>query len=138
MKPLYSGHHQNLKSYRGVRYIEVLPKLASFTSKPYFRVLGYSVIEPKVCQNVGVGRNQINAKEPINKVDKNAASLVRTNSHCKREAVAHVQQKFPLLYPYFYPCLIALWRSLQLENTTTTAMNTDCKSLHSHGPEKAM
>ena len=38
---------------RGVRYIEVLPKLAYFTSKTYSRVLGYSVIETKVCQSKG-------------------------------------------------------------------------------------
>ena len=34
-------------------------------------------------------------KEPINKVDKNAFSLVHTNSHCNGEVVVHVQQKFP-------------------------------------------
>ena len=69
-------------------------------------------------------------------MDKNAVSLVHTNSHCKEEAVVHVQQKFPLLHPYFYPCPIVLWTSLQLENTSTTEMNTDWKSLHFHGPDK--
>ena len=34
-------------------------------------------------------------KEPPKKVYKNAFSLVRTNSHCKEEVVAHVQQKSP-------------------------------------------
>ena len=60
VKPLYSGHHQDLNSvrYRGVRYIEVLLKSASFTSTTYSRVLGYRVIEPKVCQKVGVGRRK--------------------------------------------------------------------------------
>ena len=97
----------------------VLPKLISFTSKTYSRVLWYSVIEPKVCQKVGVGRRKNlkqcirgchaymiickplfgeclqRVKEPINKVDKNAGSLVRTNSHCKGEEVVLVQQKSP-------------------------------------------
>ena len=73
-------------------------------------------------------------KEPINKVDKNAASLVPTSSHYKGVVVVHVQQKFPLLYPYFYHCPIALWTSLQLENKPTIEMNTDWKSLHFHGP----
>ena len=69
---------------------------------------------------------------------KNAVSLVRTNSHCKGEVVVHVQQKFPLLYPYFYPCPIALWTSLQLENMSSIEMNTDWKFLHFHGTEKAI
>ena len=43
---------------RGVHYIEVLPKLACFSSKTYSRVLGYSVIETKVCQKFGVGRRK--------------------------------------------------------------------------------
>ena len=38
--------------------MEVLPKLAYFTSKTYSRVLGYSVNETKVCQKVGVGRRK--------------------------------------------------------------------------------
>ena len=62
-------------------------------------------------------------------MDKNAVSLIRTNSHCKGEVVVHVKQKFPLLYPYFYPCPIALWTSLQLENMSTIEMNTDWKTL---------
>ena len=72
-------------------------------------------------------------KEPIKKVDKNAVSLVRTNSHCKGEVVVHIQQKFPLLHPYFYLCPL-LWTSLQLEHMSTIEMNTDWKSLHFHGP----
>ena len=72
-----------------------------------------------------VGECLQRVKEPNNKVDKNALSLVPTNSHCKGEVVVHVQQKFPLLYPYFYGCPIALWTSLQLENTSTIEMNTD-------------
>ena len=36
--------------------MEVLSKLADFTSKTYSRMLGYSVIETKVCQKVGVAR----------------------------------------------------------------------------------
>ena len=32
---------QNSVRYRGVRYIEALPKLAYFTSKTYSGVLGY-------------------------------------------------------------------------------------------------
>ena len=61
-------------------------------------------------------------------MDKNAIFLVRTNSHCKGEVIVHVQQKFPLLYPYFYGCPIALWSSLQLEIMSTTEMNTDWES----------
>ena len=38
--------------------MEVVPKLAYFTSKTYSRVLGYSVIETKVCQKFGVGRKK--------------------------------------------------------------------------------
>ena len=78
----------------------------------------YSVIESKVCQKVGVGRRKSlkhirgyhaymiiwkplfgeclqRVKEPINEVDKNAGSLVRTSSHCKGEEVVLVQQKSP-------------------------------------------
>ena len=46
---------QNSVRYRGVRLREVFPKLAYFNSKTYSRVLGYSVIETKVCQKVGGG-----------------------------------------------------------------------------------
>ena len=77
-------------------------------------------------------------KVPINKVDKKAVSLVRTNSHGKGDVVVHEQQKFLVLYPYFYPCSIALWTSLRLENTSTIEMNTDWKFLNFHGPEKAI
>ena len=72
-------------------------------------------------------------KEPINEVDKNAVALVRTNSQCEGEVV-HVQQKSPLLYPLFCPCPIALWASLQLENTSTIAMNTDRNFLQIYNP----
>ena len=68
-------------------------------------------------------------KEPPNEVNKNAFSLVRTNSHCKGYVIVHVQQKSLWLYLYFYSCHIALWTSLQLENTSTTDMNTDWKPL---------
>ena len=77
-------------------------------------------------------------KESISKVDKNVVSLVGTISHRKGEVVVRIQQKFQLLYPYFYTCPIAHWTSLQLENTSTIEMNTDGKSLHFHGPEKAI
>ena len=125
-------------------------------------MLGYILIDPKVCQKGSFGRRKsqknniledimliwwfgshwlasiCNAcmKEPINKVD--FFFLVRTNSHCKGEVVVQVQQKFPLFYLYFYPCPITLWTSLQLENTSTIEMNTDWKSLHFHGPEQAI
>ena len=56
-------------------------------------------------------------KEPINKAEKNANSLVHTNPHCKGEGVVDVQQKSSWLHQYFYPCPIALWTSLQLEKT---------------------
>ena len=73
-------------------------------------------------------------KEPINEVDKNVVSLVRTNSHCKGEVVVHVQQKSPWLYPYFYPCPIALWASLQPEKTSAIEMNTDEDFLQIYNP----
>ena len=38
--------------------MEVLPKLAYFTSKTYSRVLRYSVIETKMCQTFSVGRRK--------------------------------------------------------------------------------
>ena len=66
VKPLYSGHHWDLKIVSVIErflYIEVLPKLAYFTSKTYSRVLGYSVIETAVCQKVFVGRR--NPKDNI-------------------------------------------------------------------------
>ena len=43
---------------RGVRYIETLPKLAYLPSKTCSRVLGYRTIDPKVCQEAGVGRRK--------------------------------------------------------------------------------
>ena len=61
MKPLYSGHdrdHKIVSIIESVRFIEFLPKLAYFTSKTYSPVLGYSAIEPKVRQKVGVGRRK--------------------------------------------------------------------------------
>ena len=58
-------------------------------------------------------------KEPINKLDKNAVSLIRTNSHYKGVVVVHVQQK-------------KICQICQLE------INTDWKSVHFHGPEKAI
>ena len=46
-----------------------------------------------------------------------------------------IYNKSPRLYPDFYPCPIALWASLQLENTSTIAMNnTDWKSLQIYNP----
>ena len=50
------------------------------------------------------------------RIGQDAVSLVRFNSHCKEEMVIHVQQKSPRLHPYFYPCPIALWTSLQLKH----------------------
>ena len=74
-------------------------------------------------------------------MDKNAVYLVHTNSHCKGEMVVHVQQKSSLLYPYFYPCPIALWTSSKLENHREEyglEIFTNLKPLHFHGPEKAI
>ena len=73
-------------------------------------------------------------KEPINEVGKNAISLVLTNSHCGGAVFVHVEQKSPWLYPYFYLCPIALWTSLQPENTSTTEMNMDWKFLQIYTP----
>ena len=52
----------------------------------------------------------------------------------KKVGKNYEQQKSPWLYPYFYPCLIALWESLQLENMSTIEMNTDWKSLEIYNP----
>ena len=59
LKPVYSGNYRDLTIVKGVRYIEILPKLAYFASKPYFKVLEYSAIGPKVCQETNVGRRKI-------------------------------------------------------------------------------
>ena len=62
VKPHYRGQHRDLKIVSVIErcpvHREGLPKLAYFTSKPYFRVLGYRVIEPKVYQKVGAGRGK--------------------------------------------------------------------------------
>ena len=68
-------------------------------------------------------------RERVNQRSGQECCLVRTNSHCKREVVVHVQQKSPGLYLYFNPCPIAFWTSLQLENMSTIEINTDWKSL---------
>ena len=101
-------------------------------------------------------------KEPINKVDRNTVSSVRTNSQCRGEVVAHVQQKSPWLYPYFYPCtfrfghllLLLLFlfdfyitfynykkpitvnrlTSLQMENTSIIEINMNWKFLLIYNP----
>ena len=36
-------------------------------------------------------------KEPINEVDKNVVAVLRTNFHCKDEAVGHVQQNISII-----------------------------------------
>ena len=76
-------------------------------------------------------------KEPINKVDNNVVSLIRTSSLCKEEVVVHVQQIF-INVSIFLSLSITLWTSLQLENMLTIEMNTDWKSLHFRGPEQAI
>ena len=62
-----------------------------------------------------------------------AVSLAHTNSHGK-EVVVHVQKKSPWLYPYFYPCPIVFWTSLQLENMSTIEINMDWKLLQIYNP----
>ena len=58
-KPLYSEHHRDLKTViESVLYIDVLPKLAYFTSKTCSRVFGYSEIDPKIFQEAGVWRRK--------------------------------------------------------------------------------
>ena len=54
--------------------------------------------------------------------------------HCKEELAVHVQQKSQWLYPCFYPCPISFWTSLQLENMSTTEINTDWKLLQICNP----
>ena len=62
VKPLYSGHQWDLNVVsplkRGVRYIDVLPKLAYFTSQTCSSVLWYSTTEPEVCQLINQSIDQ--------------------------------------------------------------------------------
>ena len=60
MKPLYRGPHRDVRtvSHVCVRYIDVLPKLAYFPSKTCYCVSGYGEINPKMCQDAGVGRRK--------------------------------------------------------------------------------
>ena len=58
----YSGHHRNLKI---VSIIERWPIHRGFSQTGFFfasetcsRVLGYSAIDPKMCQEAGVGRRK--------------------------------------------------------------------------------
>ena len=51
-------------------------------------------------------------KIATNDMGKNTASVVQIQSHCKEEAVEHVQQESARYYPCFYPCPIAFWTSL--------------------------
>ena len=53
-------------------------------------------------------------KEPTNKLDKNTVAVVCTNPYCQEELVDHAQKKSLTLYPYFYPCPTALYKSLRL------------------------
>ena len=41
-------------------------------------------------------------KEPINKVDKDAVSLVRTNFYCKGKVVVYVRQKYMIVSLHFH------------------------------------
>ena len=66
-------------------------------------------------------------KEPTNEMDKNAATVVPTNSHCKEAVGGHVQKKSPWLYPCFYPsphCALDIL-SLQMGNSSAMVVNTD-------------
>ena len=67
-----------------------------------------------------VGEYLYCVQESPNEGEKNAFALFHTNFHCKGEVVAYVQQKYPWLYRYFYPCPMALWTSLKLQNMSTT------------------
>ena len=61
VKPLYSGHHRDLKK---VSAIERCPlrggssQIRLFYFKNLLWVLGYSEIYPKVCQKAGFGRRK--------------------------------------------------------------------------------
>ena len=87
--------------WSGVHYIEFVPKLTYFTSKIYSRVLEYSAVDSKVCQEASIGRRMSPeiiyhvymiiskplvdkslqfVKEPTKKVGNNAVSVVCTNS----------------------------------------------------------
>ena len=78
-------------------------------------------------------------KTQPNEVDKNAVSVVRTNSHCKEEVVGIVEQKPRWLYPCFYPSPIVLTKSLETENVSIMEVNTNAKArFHFYGPEKTI
>ena len=124
--------------------MELLPKLPYFASKSCSRVLGLRQYIRKrdslrkylrgyrvymINRNPLVGHCLQCVKEPTNKVDKNAAVVVRTNSHRKEDVVDQVQQKSPLLYLCSYPCSITLWTPLQLRiRTGIRARYKDWKS----------
>ena len=117
VKPFYSGYHSDLKVVSVVERCplhKVFLKFTKFASKIWFRVLGDNAIDPKVCQESGVGealRQHITEyhfymiiwkplvvkclqyiKNSTNEVAKN---IVRTNSQRKEEIVGHLQQKSP-------------------------------------------
>ena len=123
VKPLYSGHHWDLKIVsvieRGVCYIEVLPKLAYFASKTCSRVLEYSAINPKVsrvrCQEKKELKDNVLEDIVLEATDwrvfamcerakhelaKNAVAVVRSKYHFKEDVVCYVQQN-----PHYCICV---------------------------------
>ena len=70
-------------------------------------------------------------KELTNEVGNNPIAEVCTNSHCKEGVVGHVKQKSQWLYPYFYPCSIALLKeSLVMWNRNLN----DCIHISTRAP----
>ena len=142
MKHFSSRHHQDLKIvsiigrcplHRGSSQIDL------FCFKNLTGVLVYNVIDPRVCQETGVGRRKslkkvLNGKclqcvkEPIIKVDKNAAAVVLTK---KRWLVMrnrnlhdciHVSIPIPLCFGH-----LCYWETCQTWKWTRT--KNPCKFL---------
>lgn len=74
-------------------------------------------------------------KEPINEVDKEVVAVVDTDYHCEEKVVGHVQQKFQLLYPYWYPCPIILWKRVNYGSQRGLEIPT---KFHFCGPGKSI
>ena len=116
-KPLYIRHHRDLKMVPVLGRC-LLHRNSSLIDLFCSKLLRYSGINPKVCQEAGIGRIQSlkaiyykisclydnleatlvgkcfqYVKEPTSEMDKKTVAVVRTNSHCKEEVVGHVQQK---------------------------------------------
>ena len=82
-------------------------------------------------------------KEPINKVDKNVVSLVRTNSHCKGEVLVHVQQKSMIVslflcLPHYTLDTFATGKHVNHRDKYVLVISKNLQSLHFYRPEKTI